>query len=52
MPTEVLRGATQRGLDVDFSGHASQQVADTVALVESGELSGKQAERTPRSLRG
>ncbi|MGE0322091.1 MAG: Asp-tRNA(Asn)/Glu-tRNA(Gln) amidotransferase subunit GatB [Polyangiaceae bacterium] len=49
--TEVLRGATQRGLEVDFLV-TPQQVADTLALVESGELSGKQAKELHAALEG
>lgn len=49
--TEVLRGATQRGLEVDFLV-SPKQVADVLSLVESGEISGKQAKELHVALEG
>jgi aspartyl-tRNA(Asn)/glutamyl-tRNA(Gln) amidotransferase subunit B len=40
--TEVLRGATVRGLSVEFSVSA-QHVGELLALVQDGKISGKQA---------
>src|SRR5690606_20534556 len=49
--TEVLRGATQRGLRAEFLVNP-EQVVDLLWLVERGEISGKQAKELHAALEG
>jgi aspartyl-tRNA(Asn)/glutamyl-tRNA(Gln) amidotransferase subunit B len=51
MANEVLRGARVHGLDAKFSVNAGQ-VAELLALVERGEISGKQAKEVYAAIEG